>query len=605
MARYLVTGVAGFIGSSIARSLILRGDQVSGIDSLATGSLTNLYPLLHAVRFFRGDIREKDLLGKAMEGVDSIFHEAAVASFQKSNENPSEMEEINFTSIYPLMDMARIHKVRRIIFASSSEVYGSTSALPMVEHAIPVPLSLYARQKLDAEQALKQTSCNGNLETVLLRYFNVYGPRQSSSSPYSGVIARLVRLMLFPDSNPPPQIYGDGEQTRDFVYIDDVVAANLAAASAPTEQVSGLAFNIASGVSYSINEIADLITQYTGYHRGIEHACARSGEIRKSLANICFAKECMGYSPTIDITEGLGRTIEWYRHNESSKHGVHFTIASPSINSLRQREQKGLLDDLAEAVACGNFKVLFQPILNLQEDRIAGAEALLRWQNRGKSVPASRFIPMAEEAGLMDKLGIWVIRHACGIMGPAISKFGPEFRLSVKASPMMFESDHVCTSISNALQEAAISPVNFDIEITERTSIQDWAKIGKTVDVINQMGVSITLDDFGVGYSKMESLCQLRVNRLKIDRSISTRLRTPQPVFEGIVAMARKLGISTIAEGVQTSRQLDRARAAECDEAQGFFIAKPMQLPELVDFVDGRSSYARHITRTSRSRSCS
>ncbi len=589
MARYLVTGIAGFIGSSIARALVLRGYQVTGIDNLSTGSMTNLYPLSHAIRFYQGDIRDQGLLNRACEGVDYIFHEAAVASVQKSIEDPSGTESVNLAATLSLINAAVANRTKRIIFASSASIYGATSGTPVAESAAPNPLSPYAYHKLAAEHALKDAFIRHQLETVSLRYFNVFGPRQSASTHYSGLIARLIALMLFPDSKVRPEIYGDGEQARDFVYIEDVVAANLAAAAAPADKVAGKVFNIASGSLHSVNQVAEIIANRVGYFAGITHVSGRSGGIRKSVADISLAGKLLGYHPTTDLAQGLGKTIDWYRCQGSNRLARSNGHVSSSIDALRRREREGLVEDLTEAVQCGNFGVLFQPIVSLKDGRLSGAEALLRWQNRGKNVPASRFVALAEETGLIHKMGAWCIRHACAMIGEVSHKLDPDFRLAVNVSPSQLESDDLHRAISGALRQENISARNLEIEITERVCIHHWTKVSKALDCIHQDGVSIALDDFGAGHSNMESLCRLKVNRIKIHRSITMVSSAQLPVFHGIVAMAGNLDISVVAEGLETKRQLERAKAAGCDEAQGFIIAKPSTTLELVRLAEANS----------------
>jgi len=309
MAKYLVTGAAGFIGRSIAAALIARGDSVRGIDNFSTGNRANLAGL-EAMDLMEGDLSDASVCARACQGVETVFHEAALPSVPRSVANPLETNQHCVTATLNLLTAAREAGVRRVIYAGSSSVYGDTPVLPKQENMAPDPISPYAVAKLTGEYYLKSFARVYGLETVTLRYFNVFGPYQDPTSQYSGVLAIFSRKLL---AGQTPTIFGDGEQSRDFTFIDNVVHANLLAAAAPAEKVSGKVMNAATGNRYTLNEVFRLLCELTGFTGEPAYGPARAGDVRDSLADIRLADELIGYRPQVDFREGLRRTLEWYR----------------------------------------------------------------------------------------------------------------------------------------------------------------------------------------------------------------------------------------------------------------------------------------------------
>lgn len=309
MAKYLVTGVAGFIGRSIAAALLARGQIVRGIDSFITGRRENLIGL-EKMEFVEGDLADPAACEKACEGVEIVFHEAALASVPRSVADPVATNVNCVDATLNLLVAARKAGVRRMIYAGSSSAYGDTPTLPKHEGMTPNPISPYAVAKLAGEHYMRVFARVYGMETVVLRYFNVFGPYQDPGSYYSGVLAIFCSRML---AGGQPTIYGDGEQSRDFTYIDNVVHANLLAAAAPAAQVSGQTMNTATGCRITLNETFLLLSELTGYEGRPAYAEERAGDIRDSLADIGLARELLGYQPLVDFREGLRRTVEWYR----------------------------------------------------------------------------------------------------------------------------------------------------------------------------------------------------------------------------------------------------------------------------------------------------
>lgn len=310
MARCLITGVAGFIGSALARAALAQGDQVRGIDNFSTGKRENIAEILGSIDFREADILDLPALHSACAGVDYILHEAAIPSVPKSVLDPLGSNRVNVDGTVNLLVAARDARVRRVVFAASSSAYGDTPTLPKDEGMAPNPISPYAVAKTACEYyMLSFYRCYG-LETVCLRYFNVFGPRQDPTSQYSGVLAKFINCML---KGTVPTVFGDGSQSRDFTYIDNAVQANLRAASAPASEVAGRVFNVANGRRVDLNETIQALRKLTGYAGEVNHGPERAGDIKHSLADISRAQKHFGYEPRVAFEEGLRLTVEWYR----------------------------------------------------------------------------------------------------------------------------------------------------------------------------------------------------------------------------------------------------------------------------------------------------
>jgi len=310
MATYLITGVAGFIGSSIARAVLAQGDKVRGIDNLSTGKRENLDEIAGRVDFREADILDLEAVQRACEGVDYVFHEAAIPSVPKSVLDPLGSNRANVDATVNVLVAARDAKVKRVVYAASSSAYGDTPTLPKREDMAPNPISPYAVAKLASEYYMTSFYRCYGLETVCLRYFNIFGPRQDPSSQYSGVLAKFISQMLEGET---PTILGDGQQSRDFTYIDNAVDANLLACKAPAAEVAGRVFNVATGRRVDLNETFKVLKQLTGFSGDVKYGPERAGDVKHSLADMTRAEKHLGYKPSVSFEEGLRRTIEWCR----------------------------------------------------------------------------------------------------------------------------------------------------------------------------------------------------------------------------------------------------------------------------------------------------
>lgn len=310
MDRALVTGGAGFIGSHLAEALVSEGIDVAILDNLSTGNLVNLAPIEDRVTFYEGDIRDRDILEKAVENRDVIFHLAALVSVPQSVENPIDSAMINDLGTLHVLEAARRSYAKRVVLSSSCAVYGDDLQLPKVEAMIPKPLSPYAFQKLTGEGHARLYHDLYQLESVCLRYFNVYGPRQDPSSPYSGVISLFMTQAV---AKEPPMIYGDGQQYRDFIFVKDVVAANLLASQAA--DAGGKVFNVGTGSFVRIGELWEKVCRLAGLDMIPHFAPPRSGDIAESVAGIDKIRSELGFSPEYAFEEGLKLTFEWYQDN--------------------------------------------------------------------------------------------------------------------------------------------------------------------------------------------------------------------------------------------------------------------------------------------------
>ena len=307
---YLITGGAGFIGSNIAEHLVGRGCRVRVFDNFSTGKRANVQSFATKAEIFEGDLCDARSIEEAVRGVRYVLHLGAIPSVPRSVENPQATNEVNITGTVNLLVAARDAGVKRVVFTSSSSVYGDTPTLPKQEAMLPNPISPYAVAKLAGEHYMRCFTRVYGLETVVLRYFNVFGPYQDPTSHYSGVLAIFCRRML---AGEQATIFGDGEQSRDFTYIDNVVHANLLAAAAPADKVSGQMMNMATGSRITLNQTFRILCELTGYSGEPAYAPSRAGDIRDSLADIGLAGELLGYKPVVDFRTGLQRTVEWYR----------------------------------------------------------------------------------------------------------------------------------------------------------------------------------------------------------------------------------------------------------------------------------------------------
>jgi UDP-glucose 4-epimerase len=310
----LVTGGAGFIGSHLVDTLVSAGCKVAVLDNLSSGNYSNLKHLEGQFAFYQDDIRDQQAISAAAEGCEVIFHLAAIVSVPETIENPVDSAAVNDTGSLFVLDAARKKKARRVVFASSCAVYGDDRRLPKQEDMDPKPQSPYAVQKLAVEYYARVFHDLYGLETAVLRYFNVYGPRQNPSSPYSGVISIFLTKALHHE---PAVIYGDGNQSRDFIYVQDVVRANLLAAAA--KGAGGQVMNIGSGSSVVINQLWKAVCALSGQNLEPEYAPQRPGDIVESVAGIASAKTLIGFEPEISFEKGLESTFEWYRKSQKSK----------------------------------------------------------------------------------------------------------------------------------------------------------------------------------------------------------------------------------------------------------------------------------------------
>jgi nucleoside-diphosphate-sugar epimerase len=306
---YVVTGGAGFIGSHIAAALSASGARVRVLDDLSTGHRENLEEIGGDIEFIEGSVADEAVLQKALDGAEVVFHEAAIPSVPRSVEAPRQTHIASVDGTFSLLLAARDKNVRRVVYAASSSAYGDQPTLPKSEQMLPDPLSPYAVAKLVGEYYCQVFTRVYGLETVSLRYFNVFGPRQDPSSQYSGVVSRFISALL---GNERPVIFGDGGHSRDFTYVDNVVAANLSAANAP--DAAGKVINVANGEQITLNELLNELKELTGKQDvWAEYLQPRVGDVRHSLADNTMARELLGYEVKVDLREGLKRTIDWWK----------------------------------------------------------------------------------------------------------------------------------------------------------------------------------------------------------------------------------------------------------------------------------------------------
>ncbi len=309
MARYLITGIAGFIGSTLAHRLVEEGHDVLGIDNLSTGRLENLEDIRSAITFQNVDLRDAEAVRVACKGIEFVLHQGAVASVPRSVNDPQGSHDSNVNGTLNLLIAARDAGVRRVVYAASSSAYGDQPTQPKHEEMPPSPLSPYAVQKLTCEYYIQSFYHSYGLEGVCLRYFNIFGPHQAADSPYSGVIAQFIFKMM---EGATPTIFGDGLTSRDFTFVDNAVTANLLACHAPSSVATGRVFNVGTGKSRTLNEVYEGIAKALGFKQPALYGPERVGDVKHSLASIDRARKELGYEPKADFQQGLEKTVAWY-----------------------------------------------------------------------------------------------------------------------------------------------------------------------------------------------------------------------------------------------------------------------------------------------------
>ena len=312
MGKYLVTGGAGFIGSNLARFVLDAGHDVTVLDNFATGKPENLDEIRDRIELIEGDIRDRDAVDRAIDGCSAVFHEAALGSVPRSVEDPQTSHDVNVNGTITVLEAARAAGVKRIVFAASSSAYGDQEQSPKHEGMVPAPISPYAAGKVACEVYMRGYAAVYGLETLCLRYFNVFGPHQDPSGAYAAVIPVFVSKLLGGDR---PVVFGDGEQSRDFCYIENVCEANWLAANAPADVCDGRALNIACNRRTSLNEILTQLGDLLGMPADAVYEATRPGDVKHSLADVTRAAQAIGYEPAVFFEEGLAKAIDWYREN--------------------------------------------------------------------------------------------------------------------------------------------------------------------------------------------------------------------------------------------------------------------------------------------------
>lgn len=308
MSVYLVTGGAGFIGSNIVEALVKKGEQVKVIDNFSSGKKENLSDYLDKIELIEGDIQDLSILKKVVGGVDYILHQAALRSVPRSIDNPASYNEVNVGGTLNVLIAAKEARVSRVVYASSSSIYGDTEIFPERESTLPLPISPYAASKLAGEYYCYVFSKVYGLETVSLRYFNVFGPRQSLETQYAVVVPRFIISML---NNESPPVHGDGRQSRDFTYVDNVVEANIRAATTPG--ISGQVFNIACGKEYTVLDLIDHLNRIMRKNLRPRFTPPRPGDVRRTLADTSKVRNLLKLETLVDFEQGLKKTVEWFK----------------------------------------------------------------------------------------------------------------------------------------------------------------------------------------------------------------------------------------------------------------------------------------------------
>jgi len=324
LMKYLITGGAGFIGCNLARFILDKGHDVVVLDNFSTGKRENLKDILDKITLIEGDIRHRETLDRAVRDVSAIFHQAALASVPASVADPVTAHDVNVNGTINILESARIAGIKRLVFAASSASYGNDPSSPKLETMSPAAISPYAANKTACECYMQAYAAAYGMETICLRYFNVFGPRQDPCGAYAAVIPAFVTNIL---QGQRPQVFGDGEQTRDFCYIENICHANWLAAHAPAERCNGSPMNIACGTAVSLNQILGKLKSLMKSDIQADYLPARVGDIKHSLADIAFAKEVIGYTPLVYFDEGLERAIDWYTENLAAPSYINAVVS--------------------------------------------------------------------------------------------------------------------------------------------------------------------------------------------------------------------------------------------------------------------------------------
>jgi len=312
MAKYLVTGGAGFIGCNLARFLLQKNHDVVVLDDFSTGKRENIADILPRIKLIEGDIRDRSAVDRAVAGCKAVFHQAALGSVPRSVEDPLTSHDVNVNGTITVLEAARAAGVKRLLFAASSSAYGNQPQSPKYETMVPAPISPYAATKVACEAYMQAYAAAYGMETLSLRYFNVFGPYQDPEGAYAAVIPAFISRIL---RNEQPIVFGDGEQTRDFCYIDNVCHVNWLAANAPAKVCRGQALNVACHHATTLNQILDKIKSLLASDIDPIYTDPRPGDVRDSLADISLAKKTIGYKPLVYFEEGLEKSIDWFRRN--------------------------------------------------------------------------------------------------------------------------------------------------------------------------------------------------------------------------------------------------------------------------------------------------
>jgi len=341
MAKYLITGVAGFVGSHLADALVDSGQTVRGLDNFSTGVIQNLSRLRGKIDLHEIDLRDAKGIAAACVGMDYVLHIGALPSVPRSVKDPRASHESNVDGTFNLLEGARAAGVKRVVFAASSSAYGNQPGFPRKESMTPAPIAPYPAQKVMGELYMQTYWQVYGLETVSLRFFNIFGPRQVPDSPYSGVMAKFILQMIRGER---PMIYGDGEQGRDFTFVENAVQATLLAAKGQREKVAGKVFNVACGERHTLNDVYRGLAELLRFDKEPEFGQDRRGDVRDSLADISAATEAFGYRPHVGFREGLRKTVEWYvRQTEIAARVAQSARSSQALDSVAAVPRMGTL----------------------------------------------------------------------------------------------------------------------------------------------------------------------------------------------------------------------------------------------------------------------
>ena len=569
MANYLITGGCGFIGSHLSNQLIEAGHQVMIVDNVSTGAIIHPKAIFHQL-----DIATSDRLDELFMGIDGCFHLAAVSRLNLDLNTWSIRHASNVAGSFNVFKAAIWAGNIPVVYASTYKVYGQSDGLALNETQRCQPLCAFGCDSLANESNAYYLAKNYQLPSMGLRLFNVYGPYLDDTSFYAGVMHTFIHQLL---NKKPLTLFGDGEQTRDFIFIDDVIQGFIHAMNHLKHGAHVV--NLCSGQKTSINQLVRDLSQALNQQGVINRQPARFSDMQDAFGSQTVMNK-LGFKFNVNLREGIKKTITHFLSPPLKRHPI-----------IKVDKTHWIQHNLDRALEEQQLYVCYQPQIEINSKRVIGFEALLHWRNKelGQIGP-SEFIPIAEQSQHIQMLGDWVLRMSC-VQAATWPKRKQALHVSVNVSVRQLQdshdvaNQHFVANVQHALTQAGLRPQQLELEITESILMQMNPDTIRNIHQLKQLGVRLSCDDFGKGYASFCRLVQLPLDTLKIDQSLIAIIENNSSkvcsIVRSITSMARELNIRTVAEGVETKQQVDALQQLGCDVIQGNYFSRPVRAHEL------------------------